>query len=215
LNEPSDIDDLARSLLGDGEAYGRLVARYQVPIARRMRAFARQPQLIEELVQEVFVEAYYSLGRYRGDGDFGAWLSRIATRVGYRYWRRRDCSRETGYQTDWWRGIPDAPIEELGPSRAAELVCTLLDQLPPRDRLVLQLLHVDGHGIAEAARLSGWSQTRVRVQAFRARAKLRTLLAKSGVRSLAEAAEIELHATTDKRPADVHVLPENSEVNSE
>ena len=187
MNEPSEHDDLARSLLGDGEAYGRLVGRYQVQVARRMGAFVRQRRVVEELAQEVFVEAYYSLPKYRGDGEFAAWLNRIATRVGYRYWKRQSRSREIAREADWWRAIPEDRVDPPGPSHAAALVRVLLDQLPPRDRLVLLLLHVEGHGIAEAARLAGWSQTMIRVQAFRARAKLRVLLAKAGVHSVEDA----------------------------
>jgi len=208
LNEPSEHDDLARSLLGDGEAYGRVVARYQVQVARRMGAFVRQPRVVEELAQEVFVEAYYSLPKYRGDGEFAAWLNRIATRVGYRYWKRQSRSREIAREADWWRAIPEDRVDRPGPSQAAVLVRVLLDQLPPRDRLVLLLLHVEGHGIAEAARLAGWSQTMIRVQAFRARAKLRVLLAKAGVHSVedVEASVTENLLVTDRN------LPERSEM---
>jgi RNA polymerase sigma-70 factor (ECF subfamily) len=157
-----------------------------------MRAFAREPRVVEELSQEVFVEAYFSLRNYRGDGEFAAWLNRIATRVGYQYWRQRKRrSRETVYGKDWWQAIAKQPEERLDPARAAELVRVLLDQLPPRDRLVLLLLHVENRSIAEAARLAGWSQTMIRVQAFRARAKLRALLAKAGVRHAEDVAGLE------------------------
>ena len=212
LNDQSEHDDLARSLLGDGEAFGRLVARYQIQVARRMRAFVRQPRTIEELVQEVFVEAYYSLRSYRGDGEFAAWLNRIATRVGYRYWKRRDRSREIVHGADWWRAVPEGRVEGLDPSRAAELVRILLDQLPPRDRLVLLLLHVEGRSIAEAARLAGWSQTMIRVQAFRARAKLRLLLAKADMHCVEDVADGENSRTDNLLATD---LPDRRELNRE
>jgi RNA polymerase sigma-70 factor, ECF subfamily len=185
LNEPSEQDDLARSLLGDGEAYSRIIARHQVAIARRLRAFERQPRIIEELVQEVFVEAYHGLAGFRADGEFAAWLGRIATRIGYRYWKRR--AREPVVRNaEWWRELPAAPGKELTPSRAAEVVQALLERLPPRDRLVLLLLYVEGHPIPEAAKILGWSQTMIRVQAFRARTKLSSLLAKAGISNIAD-----------------------------
>ncbi len=173
-----------------------------------MSAFVRQPRVVEELAQEVFVEAYYSLPKYRGDGEFAAWLNCIATRVGYRYWKRQSRSREIAREVDWWRAIPEDRVDRPGPGHAAALVRVLLDQLPPRDRLVLLLLHVEGHGIAEAARLAGWSQTMIRVQAFRARAKLRVLLTKAGVHSLED---IETLAT-DSLPVTDRNLPERSEM---
>ncbi len=81
--------DLRAAADGDGDAYGRVIDRYQQTIARRMTRFTRDQRLLEELVHDVFVEAYFSLGGYRGDAPFEHWLQRIATRVGYRYWTRR------------------------------------------------------------------------------------------------------------------------------
>jgi RNA polymerase sigma-70 factor (ECF subfamily) len=58
----------------------------------------------------------------------------------------------------------------------ADDVAAALEQLPPRDRLVLTLLYLESRSVAEAADLAGWSQTMVKVQAYRARGKLRKLL---------------------------------------
>jgi len=191
LSERSEQDDLARSLEGDGEAYARIVARYQVPLARRMRLFARQPAVIEELVQEVFVEAYYSLRGFRGDGEFAAWLSRIATRVGYRYWKRNRRVKEVGREDGWWRELGEQKIDALDPAAAGRLVHSLLERLPARDRLVLLLMYVEGHSVEEASRLAGWSKTMVKVQAFRARRKLRAVLAELGIDSAQAALDLE------------------------
>ena len=54
----------------------------------------------------------------------------------------------------------------------------LLAKLPPRDRLVLTLLYLEGLSVAQAAQRAGWSKAMVKVQAFRARKKLRALLEK-------------------------------------
>jgi RNA polymerase sigma-70 factor (ECF subfamily) len=61
-------------------------------------------------------------------------------------------------------------------SEAAQLVHLLLEKLPPRDRLVLTLLYLQGNSVEEAAQLAGWSRTMVKVQAFRARGKLKKLM---------------------------------------
>ena len=53
-----DQRDIAASLKGDGEAYARLVRQYQDRVAAQMWRFTRDPVVLEELVQEVFVEAY-------------------------------------------------------------------------------------------------------------------------------------------------------------
>jgi RNA polymerase sigma-70 factor (ECF subfamily) len=173
--------DVRQAVAGDGAAYARIIRRYQQPISRRMRHFARQPADLEELVHEVFVEAYFSLGRFRGDADFSHWLARIATRVGYRHWkrRRRDADRRQSLESSA-KAKPPAAVADSSAgaesAEAAEKLGALLEKLPPRDRLVVTLMYVEGQSVEETARLTGWSQTMVKVQAFRARGKLRKVM---------------------------------------
>src|SRR5690242_14164866 len=85
--------DVKASLNGDGAAFARLIDRFQATIARRMTKFTRDPNALEELVHDVFVEAYTSLRNYRGEAPLEHWLQRIATRVGYRYWKQKSSVR--------------------------------------------------------------------------------------------------------------------------
>ncbi len=165
----SDLHDVRASLAGDGTAYARLIDRHTPTIAKRMTRFARGQAAIEELVHEVFVEAYLSLRTYRGTAPFEHWLQKIATRVGYRYWKR--LKKENLARVDEHHAA--ATIEPKNE------VFDRLQQLPPRDRLVLTLMYVESRSVAETAELAGWSQAMVKVQAFRARAKLRKLLEKT------------------------------------
>jgi len=128
-------------------------------------------------VQDVFVEAYMSLRSYRQKAPFSHWLSRIATRVGYRYWKQMARRRETGsFTLTEWDRIPDESAEQMDPSEAGSLVHRLLAQLRPRDRLVLTLRYLDGCDVAETARRTGWTKTMVKVQTSRAKKKLEKLL---------------------------------------
>ena len=199
MSEQNEQDDLERSLAGDGAAYARIVTNYQAQVARHMRAFSRNPLVVEELVQEVFVEAYFSLRGLRVKATFAAWLARIATRVGYRHWKRRRRSREVTHDETWWQKLAPQEVERLDPAAAGQLVHDLLDRLPPRDRLVLVLIYVQGHSMDEAAQLAGWSKTMTKVQAFRARRRLRARLAEIGidnVRAAFDLAEGVLHERT-------------------
>jgi RNA polymerase sigma-70 factor (ECF subfamily) len=175
--DDADLRDVADSRQGDGEAYRRLVRRHQAAIARRMRRFACHAADVEDLVQEVFVQAYFSLGKFSARAPFEHWLNRIATRVGYRAWKRQRSTRPSVTLDD--RLAPSAP--QAQGNEAAEILQQVLWQLSPRDRLVLTLLYLEDRSIAEAAQLVGWSRTMVKVQAFRARARLRKLLERRGL----------------------------------
>ena len=157
--------EIAASLRGDGAAYARIIERYQAAIARRMTRFARDAGAIEELTHDVFVEAYFSLPSYRAAAPLEHWLQRIATRVGFRYWKRVNQHPTISFQEQ----VHDRPTDD-GSSTvddACEAVAAVLERLPPRDRLVLTLLYLESRSVAEAAEMAGWSQTMVKVQAYR------------------------------------------------
>jgi RNA polymerase sigma-70 factor (ECF subfamily) len=174
---PADWVDIQSSLGGDGQAFARLVHRYQDQIAAQMWRLSRQHADCEQLVHDVFVEAYLSLRKYQGRAPFLHWLRKIATRVGYRYWKQQAKQRQQSATPlqDWHKCTEPAPAGQTS-EEAASLVHSLLAKLPPRDRLVLTLIYLEGCSVAEAAEMSGWSQTMVKVQAHRARKKLKKLL---------------------------------------
>src|SRR5882724_2671122 len=75
--------DVQAAQAGDGEAFARLVRRHAARVIRLVGRFARSPADLDEIAQDVFVEAHRSLSRYRGEAPLEHWLSRIATRRCY------------------------------------------------------------------------------------------------------------------------------------
>lgn len=170
-----DQQDVQASMAGDGEAYGRLVARHQPALAAYLWRFTRDRRECEELVQETFVEAYLSLRSYRGRSPWSHWLRKIATRVGYRLWKARARQPATlGTSAEAWQRAAEMS-READAAEAAEAVHAMLARLAPRDRLVLTLLYLEECSVAEAAELCGWTQTMVKVQAYRAKRRFRKL----------------------------------------
>jgi RNA polymerase sigma-70 factor (ECF subfamily) len=175
MDDEADLADISRTLSGDGDGFAGIVRRHQDAIARQLRHFARGADL-EELVQEVFVQAYLSLRGYSQKAPFSHWLSRIATRVGYGWLKKRKKNAMVELKDQ------ASVTPEMGDAEQnRQLLEHLLSQVSARDRLVLTLLYLEEKNAAETARLTGWSQTMVKVQAFRARGKLKKLLKKSGL----------------------------------
>lgn len=176
-----DARDTRLAAGGDREAFDRLVDRHQAAVARLLWRFTRDREDHAELVQEAFCRAWSDLPGYRGRGELLHWLRRIAVRVGYDHWRRLSRQRvdytdrieELADEQRWSEAAADAVV-------AGELVHGLLARLSHRDRLVLSLLYLEGCSVAEAAALTGWSVSLVKVQAHRARGRLRKLLAAEG-----------------------------------
>jgi RNA polymerase sigma-70 factor (ECF subfamily) len=179
-----DLEDVQQSCQGDSEAYRRLVERHQAQVGRILWRFSRDRHVHEELVQDVFVEAYLSLRDFQGKAPFAHWLARIATRVGYRYWKRTARQRKAErFSLEQWDLTAAQAPEQIDVSHAAELLYRLMAQLPPRDRLVLTLRYLDGCSVAETAQRTGWTKTMVKVQSLRARKRLKRLFHRMGIES--------------------------------
>lgn len=168
-----DAQDIRRSLAGDGQAYRRIVERYQNEIANRLRRFARDPRILQELVQDTFVDAYFSLSRFRGDAPLIHWLHRIAVRKGYRYWKAKKSSAAV---LDVAEVHIAAEQKQPGDHVDSEAIELALARLSARDRLVVTLMYLEDRSVEETATLTGWSRTMVKVQAFRARGKLKKIM---------------------------------------
>lgn len=167
-----DRNDIEACLAGDDDAFARLVERYERPIARLMWRFSRDPRQCEELVQDVFVEAYQSLRTYRADAPLLHWLRRIGTRVGYRFWKQRN--RDRGVSIDVLAHAA-APHDELDPAGAARVLDALLSRLEPQDRLVLTLAYFEDRSMKEIAEQTGSTEDAVKMRAYRARNMLRDI----------------------------------------
>ncbi|MFH1136023.1 MAG: RNA polymerase sigma factor [Pseudomonadota bacterium] len=181
LHSDNDGPDVRASLKGDDKAFRRLVERYENTIAEQMRRFSRNRSEIQELVQEVFVQAYFSLPSFRGEAPFVHWLRKIAVRTGYRFWKKRDGEkRRTQAVQDHHLTLLSSP-SEADPTEAADALHALLELLPPKDRLVLALYYFEELSHGEIAARTGWTGALVKVRIHRAKKKLKQILVEAGL----------------------------------
>jgi RNA polymerase sigma-70 factor (ECF subfamily) len=174
--ENTDWPDVTASVKGDEEAYGRLVRRYEKPITGLLWRFTRDPAQCEELVQQVFVDAYFSLKTYRGDAPLLHWLRKIATRTGYRFWREKAKEQETPLpESDLLEEIEAVEEDRIDPAETAAVLHALLSRLPPDDRLVLTLMYFEECSTQDIAERIGWTRAKVKTQALRARRKMKEI----------------------------------------
>ncbi|MEN6386881.1 MAG: RNA polymerase sigma factor [Phycisphaerales bacterium] len=175
----NDLKDVLASAAGDGEAYRRVVKTYEQQIGRLMWRFTRDKGECETLVQDVFVEAFFSLKSYKGKGPFSHWLNKIATRVGYRFWKQQERARIVIAVEDF-EGIDvgDSQQDQIDPTEAAAALHKLLAKMQTEDRLVLTLMYFEDCSIEEIARRVGWTRAGTKMRAMRARGKLKKIAEK-------------------------------------
>jgi len=182
----SDEDIIHRVIAGDVNAFEFLLERYQ---ARVFRIIGRRvPWMdLEEVAHDAFVRAYISLSTYERRGDFESWLTKIAVRACYDYWRERYKRREqpvSSLSEDQLKRLARAAADQSMRSdagraaslEARELLAWAMDRLSPEDRAVLELVYLEERPVKEAAELLGWSSVNVKVRAYRSRKKLRAIL---------------------------------------
>ena len=163
--------------------------RYSPRVFQIASRFFRQRALVEEIAQEVFLKAFIRLSSFEGRGSFEGWLSRIATHTCLNELRRAKRQPEspvadlTSDDNDWLDGkLADISAERHQSAErsfvAADLAERVLATLSPEDRLVLTLIDGEGLSIKEVSDMTGWSKAKVKVQAFRARRRMRKAVEK-------------------------------------
>ena len=188
-SKPSDDEIVRRILDGDVNAFERLLVKYQDQVLKIVRKHIPYGQ-VEETAQDVFVRAYRSLQTFRGKSGFKQWLSAITVRTCYDFWRKQYRSREfsmstlTEKQQDWLEKVISDQSSQLfneqsSQKEARELLDWALDRLSAGDRMVLELVYLEGLSGKEAAELLGWSVANVKVRSHRSRKKLLKLIAES------------------------------------
>ncbi|MEA1948457.1 MAG: sigma-70 family RNA polymerase sigma factor [Thermodesulfobacteriota bacterium] len=188
-SKPSDDEIVRRILDGDVNAFEHLLVKYQDKVLRIVRKRIPYGQ-VEETAQDVFVRAYQSLPAFKGKNGFLQWLSVIAVRTCYDFWRKQYRVRELAMSTltekhqDWLEKIISNQSsrlfnEQSSQKEAREVLNWALDRLSAEDRMVLELVYLEGLSGKEAAELLGWSVANVKIRSHRSRKKLRKLLAES------------------------------------
>lgn len=184
-------DSVLATLSADGseEAFEEILRRYSPRVFRVCGRFFRRHSLIEEAAQETFLRAFTQLKNFEGRGSLEGWLTRIASTTCINILRTQKRQSEltisdlTENETSWvedqlsMRATSDHHSDEQR-YIAADLVDKVIGMLIPEDAMVLMMMEGDGASIREAAAATGWTESKVKVRAFRARRKLRESIEK-------------------------------------
>jgi RNA polymerase sigma-70 factor (ECF subfamily) len=182
LVDGSDADLVALALAGKQGAYRELLARHREPIFRLVRAATGDPSEALDLTQEVFISAFSALQRYDTTRPLSFWLRQIALN------KCRDWARRRKVRSFFTRASPldqafavasDIATPDVEAADRAELarVAAAIGKLPSRLRETLLLRTVDDLTQAEAAEVLSVTEKAIETRLYRARARLKELLA--------------------------------------
>jgi len=173
----ADREIAARCAAGDTAVFEQLYVKHRQAVhavVARMISFDADR---EELLQEIFVQVFLSLGRFRGDAKLSTWIHRIAVNVTLQHLRRK--GRRVQLQLGDDRTLSEQSAEVASPASSPEddailkqrrvAVERALEMLSPKKRIVLVLSDFEGHSSQELGEIVGASALTVRTRLFYAR----------------------------------------------
>lgn len=166
--------ELKRAISGDEAALRRIWTQHSPHIDAVVRRLCGDPDLAADISQEVWMQIFRALPSYRGDSQFGTWAHRIA--VNRTLNALRKVRRVAGIETEI---EDDSASVEMDSDRAflAESIEQAMTKLSPGARAVFVLHDIEGYTHGEIGEELGITAGGSKSQLFKARAKLRKLLA--------------------------------------
>ena len=174
--EPMETDAaiVRRAIDGDERAMRLLWNQHAPHVDAIVRRLAGDPDLAQDIAQEVWIQIFRALPSWRGDAKFSTWVHRVAVNRTLNALRRtrRVAAAETGIEED------SVSVDQDGErSMLAATIEEAANKLSPGARTVFLLHDVEGYTHEEIASELGITPGGSKSQLFKARAKLRRLLA--------------------------------------
>jgi RNA polymerase sigma-70 factor (ECF subfamily) len=167
--------------LGDKNAFGLLVVKYQHKVAYLVSRYVKNSGDVSDVAQEAFIKAYRALPGFRGESAFYTWLYRIAVNSAKNYLvaqgRKPPASDVDAEDADFYDGS-DALKENNSPEKCLmsdqmeKLLFDTLEQLPEDLRMAISLRELDGMSYEDIANVMDCPVGTVRSRIFRAREAL-------------------------------------------
>lgn len=184
----TDLEIIKKIAEGDRNQYRILVERYQQMIFRTCMGFLHNRDDADDLVQDIFIQAYQALPEFRQQSSFSTWLYRIAVNAALNRVRKNSKSFLVRY-LDIFSGSEnrDNPIANVSDYENPEDILIhdehrvwiqkALDSLPPNQRIAIVLSKYDDLPQKEIAAIMNTTEGAVEALIQRAKSNLRRILA--------------------------------------
>ena len=172
MTVPAETELIARAKRGDVDAFCLLVSSHRRSMYSLALRLCGNHHDAEDLSQEVFLNAYRALDRFRGDSSFHTWLRRITVNSFLNHKRKKELLRATDITEG--EGYPSAGSDRTAFNNVmVQQVLQYLEEFPARQRLMFVMKHQEGLTYEEVADYCGTSVGTVKQTVFRVVEKLR------------------------------------------
>jgi len=165
-------DDLIeRSKVGERFAQSELYRLYSKAMYNICYRFSNDRDDAEDILQEAFISAFTSLGSYRGEASFGAWLKRIVVNKAINFVKRKKMELLPLDEVDFEIAEVEQSDDEL--ILNIDKIRDGIQELPDGYRLVFSLYLLEGYDHKEIAEILGITESTSKSQYLRAKRKLK------------------------------------------
>jgi RNA polymerase sigma factor (sigma-70 family) len=167
-------------------AFKQLVETYQVRVYNTVLSLVQHNEEAEDIAQEVFIEVYRSIDKFREDSSLGTWVYRIATTKSLEAIRKKKAQKRFAFISSLF-GKNDEMIHQptdfehpgvvAENKELAQNLFVAIGKLPNNQRIAYTLVNVEGLSYVETAEAMDITKSSVESLIFRAKGNLKKLLA--------------------------------------
>ena len=184
MNEENYINKLRA---GSQAAFSQLIDAYQQKVFGTCISFVPNKEDAEDIAQEVFLEVFKSISKFKGDAKLSTWIYKIATNKCLEFIRKRNAKKRFAFmQTILGNEIPidktsyfteiNHPGIILENKEKSAIVFKAINKLPENQRVIFTLAKIDGRSYQEIVEITGKSLSSVESILFRAKKGLQVKL---------------------------------------
>lgn len=192
----SNIDELVRRCQqGDQQAFTELFHRHKSDVARLATRMLGPVTEVQDIVQDVFLQVFRTLGDFQGKSKFSTWLHRVTVTMVLMH-RRSQRSRPRFAPENYDRSVANNldPDDDVMRHQRVAAFYQVLDSLSEKKRTVFVLHDIQGLGSGEIAQILEIPALTVRTRLFYARRDIISLMQNSPV--LQHLSELMVHPAT-------------------
>ena len=173
--EVEDAELVARFRAGDRRAFDRIVERYQRPLFYLALRYIKNDADAADLTQRTFVRVFKSIEGFRGSSSFRTWIYRITINLCLNHIRDHRREHVAEIRDDALTTAPLGATRIIREDEAQELRAAI-EELPPKQRMVLELRIYDELSFREVAALAKCSENAAKVNFHHAVKRLREII---------------------------------------
>jgi RNA polymerase sigma-70 factor, ECF subfamily len=181
-----ELELINRLKTRDDSAYRFIMEKYQGPILNCCFKFLKNKEIAEDVTQEVFLEVYKSIDRFRSESRFSTWLFRIAITKSLDYLKSMKRKKRAGFLKSLFAAAEaeqkqpasdlDNPLQALENEDRIKVLSWAIDSLSENQKVAFTLSKIDEMSSKEIAEILHTSVSSVESLVFRAKANLKKKL---------------------------------------